>query len=141
MKSQRTFHYTKTSNAIGAALRFDPAAPTSLLYRPDAHGKLVLVGAMYTAPARVSEDELDRRFPLSIASWRQHVNLCLPKKGDEQRWLETRGGKMLFGPEGSIATEADCAEANGRFVPVPFGWMLHVGTGSSRLGIGDHHAS
>ena len=31
-----------------------------------------------------------------------------------------------FEPNNSILTEAECDQANGRFVPQLFGWMLHV---------------
>jgi hypothetical protein len=35
-----------------AAVGFDPARPTSLLYHREPDGKLRLIGAMYTAPQR-----------------------------------------------------------------------------------------
>jgi hypothetical protein len=31
-----------------------------------------------------------------------------------------------FWPNGSILTEAECDQTNGRFVPQLFGWVLHV---------------
>jgi hypothetical protein len=31
-----------------------------------------------------------------------------------------------FGLKGSIATQEGCDDANGRFQPVIFGWMVHV---------------
>ena len=126
VKNQEVYHYTRTSNAVGAAFRFNAAAPTSLLYRPRADGTVELIGAMYTDPARTSDDELDRRVPLGIAHWHRHVNLCIPKRGDERRWLERRDGQLLLGPESSLATEAECTEAKGRFLHAVFGWMMHV---------------
>ena len=34
------------------------------------------------------------------------MNWCIPKKGDQARWLETEDGKPVFGPESPIATKA-----------------------------------
>ena len=116
---QPMYHFTKNWNAIKEAFRFDPAQPTSLLYKKSADG-YELIGAMYTAPRRWPEDKLDRRIPLSVASWHQHVNVCLPQKGEG--W---KADWKKFGPAGSISTEMDCGAANGRFYPVIFGWMVH----------------
>lgn len=78
IKNQPVFHYTRFSWAVESAITFDPAKPTSLLYRREPDGSLRLIGAMYTAPGRASLDELDRRVPLSIAHWHRHTNLaCL----------------------------------------------------------------
>ena len=72
----------------------------------------------------------------------QHINWCIPNKGDERRWAETRGGKPIFGPRGPIATEEVCAAVKGRFVPHLFGWMVHVNAFESddpAVIWGDHH--
>ncbi len=56
---------------------FNPEHPTSLLY--EKHGDdYKLIGVMYTAPKRFTEDQLDERVPLSIAQWHEHVNFCFP---------------------------------------------------------------
>jgi hypothetical protein len=49
IKNQPQYHFTKKWNAIRNQLGFDPARPTSLLYRKDAEGQFHLIGAMYTA--------------------------------------------------------------------------------------------
>src|SRR5213078_2379927 len=67
---QPVYHYTSWRSALAAQFRFDAVRPTSLLYKEGPRGTLVLVGAMYTAPARASFDELDRRVPLAVARWR-----------------------------------------------------------------------
>jgi hypothetical protein len=126
VKNQHVYHFTKKWSAVKAAFEFDPAAPTSLLYRKDGRGNFVLVGAMYTAPQGASDDELDRRVPLSIARWHQHVNVCVPKRGERDRWREMDGGRMRFGPAGTIATRQACDAAGGRFLPRVFGWMVHA---------------
>lgn len=126
MKQQRIYHFTRKWSAVNAAFTFDAAAPTSLLYTRDATGHFTLTGAMYTAPRRASEGDLDARVPLSIAHWHQHVNICLPKRGDSERWKETRGNKPLFGPAGAIATEKDCTANGGRWNEHLFGWMVHA---------------
>ena len=77
---------------------------------------------MYTAPRRWTQDQLNQRVPLSVARWHQHVNICLPARGTHP--LTTDWSK--FGPNGSIATRAQCDAAGGRFFPVVFGWMVHV---------------
>jgi hypothetical protein len=125
MKNQPQYHFTKNWNAMRNQFGFDPARPTSLLYKKDAEGRLVLTGAMYTASRRTSEDELDRRVPLSVARWHRHVNWCVPRRLDKDRWSETRDGRPLFGPLG-VATRDECDAVGGRFIPQAFGWMVHA---------------
>jgi hypothetical protein len=126
VKTQRVFHFTNYKNAFLEALRFDPEKPTSLLYQRADDGQLKLIGAMYTAPKRMRASKLDDRVPLSIARWHKHVNWCLPKKDDAERWLERRDGLPLFGPESPIATRSECEKVGGRFYPNLFGWMIHA---------------
>lgn len=119
---QQIYHFTNYRNAAAEAFRFDPTHPTSLLYKKVGDG-YQLVGVMYTAPNRFSENQLDARVPLSLAPWHQHVNLCMPPPGQE--------GKMLvaspqFGLNGSIATKAACDAAGGTFYPIIFNWMVHI---------------
>ncbi|MGH9818402.1 MAG: hypothetical protein ACRD6I_20250 [Candidatus Acidiferrales bacterium] len=116
------YHFTNYRLAIVDAFRFDAAKPSSLLYRKHTTG-YELIGMMYTAPRRFSEAQLDERVPLSIARWHQHVNICLPSGTAAER---ARADWTRFGFTGSIATEAACKEAGGRWHPVIFGWMVHV---------------
>lgn len=125
-KSPRIYHFTSRARALQSAVRFDPDAPTALLYRKNERGDFVLVGAMYTAPRTASEAELDRRVPLSVARWHQHVDICVPKLRELDRWNETDGGRMRFGPAGTITTRAECDAAGGRFREQSFGWMVHA---------------
>lgn len=126
VKEQRVFHFTRRSNALREAFRFDPAQPTSLLYRRAADGGMALIGAMYTMPRRASLETLDARIPLSIAQWHRHVNWCLPPRGERERFGERRNGAPVFGPESPIATQAECDAVGGTFHPSLFGWMVHV---------------
>ena len=126
IKNPKTFHYTKWSNALGEAFRFDPAKPTSILYKKDAQGRMQLQGAMYTMPKRTSAANLDKRIPLSVTQWHLHTNLCMPAKGQEQRYTELQSGKPVFGLAGTITTKAACEAENGRFLDVLFGWMVHA---------------
>lgn len=114
------YHFTNNGYAYMEAYRFDPAYPTSLLYKKTAEG-YQLLGAMYTAPELASEEALNARVPLSVARWHLHVNICEPPGGMTERanWLK-------FGPAGSISTEAECTAAGGKFLPHLFGWMVHV---------------
>ena len=143
LKEQKVYHFTNNWRAVQEAFRFEPTRPTSLLYRKDSTGALVLIGAMYTAPKRFGYDKLDARVPLSIARWHKHVNWCIPKRGQTARWAEQRDGAPLFGPESPIASREACDLADGRFERNVFGWMLHanVFAGDDPAAIwGDEHA-
>lgn len=119
---QPMYHFTKWQYAVGEAFRFDAGKPTSLLY--EKHGsEYELIGAMYTAPVRFTEDQLNERIPLSVAQWHQHVNMCRPPKGREAEMLRKN---PEFGLAGSISTADACAAAGGTFLPHVFGWMVHV---------------
>ena len=118
---QQHYHFTSSYYALEAQFTFDPAHPTSLLYTKTNDG-WQLEGAMYTAPRRFTEDQLNARVPLSVARWHQHTNLCLPPRGahfQDVDWKE-------FGLRGSIATEDACEQAGGRWHAVVFNWMVHV---------------
>ncbi|MCI0352154.1 MAG: hypothetical protein L0Z53_22265 [Acidobacteriales bacterium] len=115
-------HFTNYRYAREAAFRLNPERPTSLLYEQKGNDYR-LIGAMFTAPARLTEDELNQRIPLSVAQWHLHVNLCLPPR--EQR-AEMFRRNAKFGLAGSIATREACDAAGGRFLPRIFGWMVHL---------------
>ena len=117
---QSEYHFTNYYNGFLESFSFDPTRPTSLLYKKTKTG-YDLIGAMYTMPKRVSEEQLNERVPLSIAQWHLHTKLCMPPK-------EERGHADLsrFGLQGSILTKDACTEAGGTFYPVIFGWMVHV---------------
>ena len=143
VKTQKVYHFTNRMNAVKEAFRFDPAKPTSLLYKKDSDGHFTLVGAMYTAPKRFNPDKLDARVPLSVAQWHKHVNWCIPKKEQAARWLEQKDGHPVFGPESPIATKSACDAVDGVFHETLFGWMLHAnvlaGTDPKTIW-GDDHA-
>lgn len=120
---QKMYHYTSLRNAFDASFGFDAGRPTSLLYEPDAKGQMKLIGAMYTAPGRLREEQLDARVPLSIAQWHQHVNMCVPPAAQHDEMFRPRA---RFGLNGSITTAAECAAAGGTFRPRVFGWMVHL---------------
>jgi len=119
---QKIYHFTNYSYAMDARLGFNPDHPTSLLYekRGDDYK---LIGVMYTAPKRFSEDQLDERIPLSVAQWHEHVNFCAPP---EDRRKEMLRPNPQFGLRGSITTQAACDAAGGTFHPVIFNWMVHI---------------
>jgi hypothetical protein len=117
---QPEYHFTNYVNGFLEAFSFDPARPTSLLYKKTSTG-YELAGAMYTMPKRATEEQLNARVPLSIAMWHLHTNLCMPQKGQMRSsdWSK-------FGLRGSIATQEACDAAGGRFQPIIFGWMVHI---------------
>jgi hypothetical protein len=123
VKHQKQYHYTNYENAFTAAFDFDPTKPTSLLYADDKDGKKQLIGVMFTAPARFTEDQLADRIPMSVAQWHQHVNLCIPPKDQRGEMFDSN---PRFGLLGSISTEGECKAAGGTFRPRIFGWMVHM---------------
>ena len=119
---QDIYHFASVQNFFAAQSRFDPRHPSALLYRPVGNG-YQLVGVMFSAPANFSEDQLNQLFPLGLAPWHLHTNICLPQ-GDMTRALFPAGSQ--FGLEGSITTEAACTKAGGTFFPQLFDWMVHI---------------
>jgi len=119
---QKMYHFTNYTYGFEAASSFNPEHPTSLLY--EKHGDdYKLVGVMYTAPKRLTEDDLDQRIPLSISQWHEHVNFC---KAPADHKSEYFGPNAKFGILGSISTKEDCDANGGEFHPVVFNWMVHV---------------
>jgi len=118
---QQLYHFTNYKNAVAAAFIFNPAHPTSLLYKKTGDS-YELVGAMFTAPKNATEQQLNDRVPLSVARWHEHVNFCMPPKTATPAQVDWK----KFGLAGSIASEDACAQAGGRFVKQIFGWMVHV---------------
>ena len=117
---QPEYHFTNYANGFEAAFAFNATRPTSLLYKRTATG-YELVGAMYTMPKHATEEQLNERVPLSIATWHLHTNLCMPPR-DARRTADY----TKFGLHGSIATQEACDAAGGKFYAVIFGWMVHV---------------
>jgi hypothetical protein len=145
IKNQRVYHLTNYGRAFMAAFRFVPDKPTSILYKRGDDGRFHLVGAMYTMPKRASLDGLNDRVPLGIARWHEHVNWCVPPKGEETRLAERRDGQPVFGPESPIATKAECDAVGGRFFANLGGWMVHAnvfeGDDLAAVWSDDHHAA
>jgi hypothetical protein len=139
VKDQPVYHFTNYRWGFENAFRFNPEKPTSLLYKKNTSGDFILIGAMYTAPKRFSEEQLNRRVPLSVAQWHKHVNWCLPR--DKSEWSRTNNGRPVYGPLG-VSTREQCESAGGRFVPQMFGWMVHANVYESddpRVIWGDDH--
>jgi len=106
---QKMYHFTNYGYAREAFVHFNPEHPTSLLY--EKHGDdYKLIGAMYTAPKRLTEEQLDERVPLSIAQWHEHVNFCAPPP---DRRKEMQAPHPQFGLRGSITTQEACDAAGG----------------------------
>src|SRR5438270_3326344 len=117
---QPEYHFTNYRNGFLEAFTFDPARPTSLLYRKSGSG-YELVGAMYTMPKRATEEQLNARVPLSIAMWHLHTNLCMPARAQLRNadWSK-------FGLNSSIASRMHAmqrADASGR--PFSDGWCTY----------------
>jgi hypothetical protein len=120
---QTQYHFSNDANAKQAEISFDPTKPPALLYRRMPHQMYKLEGVMYTAKLHESEEELNRRIPLSIVRWHQHVNFCA---APADRTNEYFGAHPTFGMFGSIKTKEACDAAHGEFYPYMFNWMIHV---------------
>lgn len=119
---QSMYHFTNYVYGFEARSSFNPEHPTSLLYQK--HGDdYKLIGVMYTAPKRFTEDDLDARIPLSVAHWHEHVNFCAAPAGQRAQMLQPHS---QFGLRGSITTQEACDAAGGTFHPVVFNWMVHL---------------
>ena len=119
-RKPKHYHFANKERRFLATVRFDPAQPTSLLYKKT-RDRFELEGAMYTAPRNMTEDQLNERIPLSVAQWHAHVNICQEPDGSGRRMT-----RRQFGFKGTIAEESECRLAGGRFVPQAGGWMIHV---------------
>lgn len=113
------YHFASKWRAFKELVRFDPTQPTVLLYKKTA-GHYELIGVMYYAPGRYSEDQLDQRVPLCLARWHRQVNVCLPPSGAEA------SNDPRFDSDGTIATEQACNQAGGKWNPEIHGWMVEV---------------
>ncbi|HYB90690.1 MAG TPA: hypothetical protein VEC38_06570 [Candidatus Binataceae bacterium] len=153
---QPVYHFTDFRASSAEYMgRFDASRPGSLLYSKKSDGNYALVGAMYSAPPDYTPEQLDALVPLGVARWHEHVNICLPNgiafddfiRGDvgagrddlpgmiaaaanpDALELDRRLGFLAdgrFGFHGKISNESACREAGGHFIPLAFGWMVHV---------------
>jgi hypothetical protein len=119
---QKMYHFTNYRYAFENARQFNPEHPTSLLYEKHGDG-YKLIGLMYTAPKRFTEDELDERIPLSVAQWHEHTNFCAAPAAHKDEYFISH---PQFGLHGSITSQIACDAAGGTFHAVVFNWMVHV---------------
>jgi mono/diheme cytochrome c family protein len=118
-------HFTSAAYAREAWLgTFNPDHPTSLIYKRTPSG-LQIVGVMYTASNMATEADLDRKVPMSVGTWHRHVNYCLAPL-DALPGAAYLGPHPKFGFNGTIWTRDGCDAAHGSFLPIAFGWMIHV---------------
>jgi hypothetical protein len=120
---QPQYHFMNKANTQEAEVHFDPAKPTALLYRQTPMLEYKLEGAMYTASPDATEEELNRRIPLSIARWHRHLNFC---EAPQDRIQDYKAAHPKFGMFGSINTKEACEAERGIFHPYFFTWMVHV---------------
>ena len=120
---QPQYHFNNEANVRLAESKFDPAKPSSLLYRRTPTQRYKLEGVMFTDRVDASEEELNQRIPLSVARWHQHTNFCA---APAEKVKEYHGEHPKFGMFGSIHTKEACQAEGGTFFPVMFTWMIHV---------------
>ena len=120
---QKQYHFTNYRYAIEAAFKFNPEHPTSLLYEKNGDDYR-LVGVMYTAPKRFTEDDLNQRIPLSIAQWHEHVNFCAAPAGPQ---AGNAGTESEVRPEGiDHHSGRNATPTVASFIPSSFNWMVHL---------------
>ena len=85
IKQMEVVHFTKYWYGLKAAFVFNPDQPTSLLYERTKDGGYKLIGAMYTDRKHATEDQINKRVPLSVARWHRHIDLCFPRGAPIQR--------------------------------------------------------
>lgn len=120
---QPQYHFTNGANVRLADTQFDPAKPSSLLYRRTSTQRYKLEGVMFTDSTSATEVELNQRIPLSIGRWHEHTNFCAAPADKVKDYL---GAHPKFGMFGSIHTQEACQAEGGSFHPVIFSWMIHV---------------
>jgi len=154
---QEVYHFaSRTQSAAEYSGDIDIQRPGSLLYERQGTGGWKLVGAMYSAPAYYTPEQLDAIIPLGIARWHEHTNICLPDgiteadviqghvmppRGSlanaidtQHGWNAGTGARMRFGyladPRfgfaGTISSQEECEAVHGNFHQQIFGWMVHV---------------
>ena len=146
---QDVYHFTSKQQSQAEYLGdVDIKHPGSLLYEKKAFGGYKLVGAMYSAPANYTPDQLDKIIPLGLTRWHAHTNICLPAGITENdvmngritphlnaaavgmgRHTDPRFGYFAdqrFGFMGTISDQGECEAVGGNFHPQIFGWMVHV---------------
>ena len=119
---QDIYHFANVQSFVEAQTTFDLAHPSALLYKKVADG-YQFVGVMYSAPAKVTAEQLNQRIPISIAPWHLHVNFCLPAGDTEQTLFHANS---LFGLTGTITTREQCSKVGGTFYSSMYGWMVHI---------------
>jgi hypothetical protein len=70
------YHYINVNYTPEAMPAFDPTKPWILVYNK-VHGQMTLSGVLYGMPAKSTPKQLAAVFPASMASWHQHINLCV----------------------------------------------------------------
>jgi hypothetical protein len=70
------YHYINDAYSPDVARAFDPTKPWILVYNK-INGKMTLSGVLYGMPADSTPAALAAVFPASMASWHQHINLCI----------------------------------------------------------------
>jgi hypothetical protein len=121
--NQPQSHFNKQANILEAEKHFDPAKPSSLLYRQTPKQRYKLEGVMFTANPNATEDELNERIPLSVARWHEHANFCAAPADRVKEYLDKN---PKFGMFGSINSAEACKVEGGTFYPHVFTWMIHV---------------
>jgi hypothetical protein len=120
---QPQYHFNNEANLRLAETKFDPARPSSLLYRRTPTQRYKLEGVMFTDRVDAPEEELNQRIPLSVARWHEHTNFCA---APADKVKEYHGDHPKFGMFGSLHTREACQTEGGTFFPVMFMWMIHV---------------
>jgi hypothetical protein len=123
VERQGTHYYNQQYLDEASRGIFDPAHPPFLVYNT-VHGRPTLSGLMFyiDRPGRGSPTprQLAQIFPASMASWHQHVNVCV---GGGTSLLDGTAILHYYDPQ-------SCAAHGGHFVGNT-GWMVHTWIGQA----------
>lgn len=98
---------------------FDPAHPPFLVYNT-MNGRPTLSGLMFYLPASMTPRQLATIFPASLASWHQHINVCVGG-----------GTSLLNGTAILHYYDAASCTAHGGHFDAATGWMVHTWIGQA----------
>jgi hypothetical protein len=119
VESQGAHYYNPQYLAAAEKGVFDPTHPPFLVYNT-MNGRPTLSGLMFYLPESMTPRQLARIFPASMASWHQHINVCV---GGGTSLLNGTAILHYYDP-------TSCAAHGGHFVGNT-GWMVHTWIGQA----------
>ena len=83
---QEIYHFTNWSNAFAERVLVRSRAADLADVQARAGRLRTRRRDVHRAAEQATQDQLNERVPLSIATWHLHTNLCLPPPGQQVKW-------------------------------------------------------